>query len=682
MMVKHILLTLVLCAAAAAGRAQPFAHPGLNQSAKDLAHMKQLVLQGKPPWKEAFQRLRASINLDYNVKAHTHVLRGPYGKPNIGGGELSKDAGMAYDCALAWYITGDKAFSDKAIEILNTWSATLWDFDYNDAKLLAAWTGHVLCNAAEILRHTGAGWQRQDVERFTHMLMTVYYPLMRNYYPQANGNWDGAIIHSIMAIAVFTDNRKLFDNALNHFLYAPVNGSVFKYIYPNGQCQESIRDQGHVQLGLGEFAGAAQIAYTQGVDLFSIADNRIALGFEYTAGFLLGEKPYCYGVLSERAKTLRDDYEYVYRHYAAQGIVLPYTKRAADTVRPKAARSVLTAVRAAANRERATRAAPAPGPTACIAGAGAAKPEALPNAVVVEPGQSLQNALNEYAGTGRPVLAKAGVHKLPATLKIPAGIQLRGEGESTVLFLDPASGDRDALVNAAPDMHDVTIRDLVIEGALKTEPGTDPNSSRSFRSNAGNRGGIVFRAQAAGQMKNIRLINLTVRNCTFNGVLISGGSDIQLAHCDLSENGSSVVPGPGLQHNLLLTHCNGIRIQDSRLDTSPFGSGAALSQCRNALVARCEIARNACYGVLLTECSDVQVQENLIENNDQGGVMMEYLYNGNENTDVARNQIHYNGGYGVAAYGARGCKTAGNAYAGNRLAPEKISTEKFIQLNP
>ena len=100
---------------------------------------------------------------------------------------------------------------------------------------------------------------------------------MRPYYPQANGNWDGAIIHSLIAMAIFTDNRPLYDNAVNHFKHAPVNGSIFKYIYPNGQCQESPRDQGHVQLGIGEFAGAAQVAYTQGTDLFSLAGNRIAL---------------------------------------------------------------------------------------------------------------------------------------------------------------------------------------------------------------------------------------------------------------------------------------------------------------------------------------------------------------------------------------------------------------------
>ena len=222
--------------------AQKFIHPGIGQTSADLEYMKKQVLAGEQPWKDAFDRLKAATNLQFEVKPYTHVLRGPYGKPNIGGDDLSKGSDMAYNCAIMWYITNEKAYASKAIEIINAWSPVLWDFDYNDAKLLAGWTGHQLCNAAEILRYTSSGWQQKDIDRFSEMLMTVYYPLMRFYYPQANGNWDGAIINSILAIAIFTDNREMFDNAIDHFLHAPVNGSIFKYIYPSGQCQESMRD--------------------------------------------------------------------------------------------------------------------------------------------------------------------------------------------------------------------------------------------------------------------------------------------------------------------------------------------------------------------------------------------------------------------------------------------------------
>ncbi|MBD0365429.1 MAG: alginate lyase family protein [Flavisolibacter sp.] len=671
------LLSIFLCSTIPA---QKFVHPGINQTAKDLEYMRQLVLKGEEPYKSAFERLKAAADTNFIAKPHTHVLRGPYGRPNIGGDDLSKSANMAYNYALVWYITNDKTYANKAITILNAWSPVLWDLDYNDAKLLAAWTGHLLCNAAEILRYTNAGWLQKDIDAFTHMLMTVYYPLLRYYYPQANGNWDGAIIHSIMAIAIFTDNRKMFDNAVDHFLHAPVNGSIFKYIYPSGQCQESTRDQGHVQLGLGEFAGAAQVAYTQGVDLFSIADNRIALGYEYTAQFVLGEKPHSYGKISERAKELRDDYEYVYRHYTAKGVAVPYTKRAADSVRSKAGRSILSSVRVPAGKVAQNSDAPKPGTIGYIAGAGASVATNIPaNAIIVQPGASVQDALNEASGTGKWVVLKAGLHTIPHTLKMPSGVTLSGEGINSILLLDPASGEREAIINAENDLHDITIRDLVIEGALKPEPPSDPNSVRSYRGGY-NRAGILFRALKEGDMKNIHFINLTVQNCTFSGVVVSGAQNVTITRCDFNENGASVAPGPKLLHNLLLTHCTKITITDCRLVTSPFGSGVALDHCTDASIANSEIARNGYYGVLISESKNVSVTGNLIEANDRSGVMIEYLQKGSENVVVRNNILQYNNGFAVESYAAVNSKVENNKYAGNgnTVNQQKVSNERYI----
>ena len=660
--------------------AQNFIHPGINQNKRDLVLMKKMVLEGRQPYKEAFDRLKASTDTTFTAKPHTHVLRGPYGRPNIGGDELSKSAQMAYNYALVWYVTNDQSYAKKAIETINAWSGVVWDFDYNDAKLLAAWTGHLWCNAAEILRYNNTGWRQKDIESFSNMLLTVYYPLMRFYFPQANGNWDGAIIHSILAIAIFTDNRTMFNNAVDHFLHAPVNGSIFKYIYPNGQCQESPRDQAHVQLGLGEFAGAAQIAFTQGVDLFSVGGNRLALGYEYTAKYLLGEHPHCYCTISDRAKSIRDDYETVYRHYTAQGLDMPWTKMAADSIRRKVSRSILTAVRATSPKTMGSKGGPKPATIRYIAGAGTEVSATIPaDAIIVSPGQSIQDALNAAAGTGKWVVIKAGIHTFPTTLKIPGGITLAGEGLGTVLFLDPASDARDAMVNADNDLHDITIRDLVIEGSNKTSPGTDPNSNRSNKGGY-NRGGIIFRSLREGQMKNINLVNITVQNCTYNGVFISGAANVNINRCNFNENGGNVVPGPKLQHNLLLSHCTSVNITGSRMATSPFGSGIALDHCIGAIIADCEIARNAWYGVLISESKNIEVKENLIEANDRSGVMLEYLRKGSVNVSVNKNLLQYNMGYGVESYATIDCKVVNNQYAGNgnKVEQQKISNEKFI----
>lgn len=656
------------------GPIKKFVHPGIDQTLEDLEYMKQQVSGGNEPWLSAFERLKEATDLEFKITPYTHVIRGSYGKPNIGGNDLSRGANMAYDCALLWYISGEKAYAQKSIEIINAWSSRLWDFDYNDAKLLAGWTGYLFCNAAEILRYTDSGWKQEDIEAFNDMLMTVYFPLLRFYFPQANGNWDGAIIHSILAIAVFTDNRDMFDNAIDHFLYAPVNGSIFKYIHPSGQCQESTRDQAHVQLGLGEFAGAARIAHTQGIDLFSLAGNRIALGFEYTAKFLVDDKPFSYGVISERAKSLRDDWEYVYRHYASKGVEMPYTKIAADSVRQKASRSILTAFRAPSDSKYSD--APEPSPIAYPSGAMVNPATIIPSdAIIVSPGQSLQDALNAAAGTDRWVVAAAGLHTLPETLKIPNNVVLAGEGISTVLF--PDQGVRNALENMDSLANNITIRDLVIEGSTRPEPPSDPNSARSYRSSA-NRGGIIFHALREGEINNINFVNVTVQNCTYNGVLLSGASNVKIESCNFDENGSSVVPGPRLQHNLLLSHCSNVEVTNSRMDTSPHGSGIAIVGCNHVKIDACEIARNSWHGILITESSDIKVSGCLIEATDKSGIMVEYLYEGSEDIDIANNLIQYNNGFGIESYAAKNLVIDGNDLVGNKLGEQKASVEKYI----
>jgi len=78
----------------------------------------------------------------------------------------------------------------RPIDILNAWSPVLWDLDYNDAKLLAGMDGaifFVMRRRSCVIRMPG--WSQKDIDAFKNMLMTVDYPLMRPYFPQANGNW-------------------------------------------------------------------------------------------------------------------------------------------------------------------------------------------------------------------------------------------------------------------------------------------------------------------------------------------------------------------------------------------------------------------------------------------------------------------------------------------------------------
>jgi len=69
-------------------KAQKFIHPGIDQTIEDLVYMKKQVQLGAQPWKDAFERLKAGIDLTTVIKSFTHVKHGRYGRPNIGGEEL------------------------------------------------------------------------------------------------------------------------------------------------------------------------------------------------------------------------------------------------------------------------------------------------------------------------------------------------------------------------------------------------------------------------------------------------------------------------------------------------------------------------------------------------------------------------------------------------------------------
>ena len=668
--------------------AQSFVHPGIDMNKEDLAYMKAQVLAERKPWKESFDLLKKEVSLDFQFISYAHVISGPYSKPDVGGKELSSCARMAYSCAVLWYISGDDRYAKKVLDIIDKWSVTLRSFDENNAKLLVALTGYELCNAAEILRYNYVGWTEKNTESMTRLMMSVYYPTIRYYFSEANGNWDGAIMHTLMAIAVFTDNRDLFDNAVYHYLHARANGSLMKYIYPNGQCQETGRDQGHVQMGLYEFSGAARIAYTQGIDLFSAADYRLALGLEYSAKFITGGSVFAYGVPSERERfKYRSGFEYCLDHFTAKGISMPNLRELCRrTVLNNAASALwkLTAFRAEfCNKPSELRALQ----VSDIAYPAGAKDDNFTmrytDWVEVYNSEELQHALNISAGLGKTILLRAGEYKLQQSLTIPSNIRLCGEGVGTVLICEPSVRTA-AILLGDLDAHDITIENLVLDGAWNHTVGSDPNTGRFNRTGrlSNSLTGISLRGENGHSLRNVVFKNLTVINFSRSGVYVSDVNGIEIDACDFSDNGAQVVPGPRLQHNLFIQHSTGIRLKNSRFDTSLRGCGVVIDHCRDILFDRCEIARNGWHGIMMSECQNGFVGNCLIEGNDGCGFMGDYLYHGSDCISVKNNKIQYNNEYAVKGFSLTNFIVAENIYRCNGIdeQQEYLSSEKKLQL--
>ncbi len=327
-----------------------FVHPGMLHNRAELQYLRNRIKEGKEPWKSYWELMKADSHAkpDWTPKAIAEVVRGSYNNPNIGASDLGHDAQAAYIQSLEWVFTGDAKYAEKAIEIINSWSYTLKSISGSDQRLLAGITGYKFCNAAEILKHMYGKWKKKDQEQFIKMMLDIYIPLIKNYCPQCNGNWDASMIVTTMCTGIFTDNREMYNVAVEYAKTGKSNGAIPNYIYESGQCQESGRDQGHTQLGLGFLGDVCEVAWKQGDDLYGAFDNRVAKGFEYTAKYNLGYEvaynpvPDVFGknlhpVISETGKgNFRPVFEKIYHHYHdVTGLEMPYTKMVLDKIRPE-----------------------------------------------------------------------------------------------------------------------------------------------------------------------------------------------------------------------------------------------------------------------------------------------------------------------------------------------------------
>jgi hypothetical protein len=343
-----------------ADRASPqpacvFIHPGILHNRAEIDFVKGRIRAGKEPWTSAWESLARHrfAQLSWQPRPREHVARGPYNKPDVGASEMLNDAAAAYTHALRWVLGDEKAHAKKAIEILNAYSSTLKTVKDHDAHLLVGMAGIHFLNAAELVRHSGAGWAQADQEQFERLLREVLYPVIADFYPTANGNWDAAMIQTMIATGVFLDSREVFDRGVNYYLQGEGNGAITHYFNDLGECQESGRDQAHTQMGLGYLGCAAEIAWKQGVDLYGAADHRLALGYEYTAKYNLGHdvpfKPfrsvggrYYHEKISPRGG-FAPIYEIVYHHYHGRaGMEMPFTKQVIARLRPERAGTVHT----------------------------------------------------------------------------------------------------------------------------------------------------------------------------------------------------------------------------------------------------------------------------------------------------------------------------------------------------
>ena len=178
-----------------------------------------------------------------------------------------------------WAITGKQPHANKSIEILNAWAGKLKKVSGIDGVLASGLQGFQFVNAAALVRYTDSGWTETEAKRCEASFKNAWLPTIEHYAYFANGNWETAALQTKMAIAVFCDDRDLFEETIRYSVNGCGNGSIPNMIvYSSGQCQEATRAQHYAQLGIGLLTCAAEVAWQQGVDLYGWDNNRILKG--------------------------------------------------------------------------------------------------------------------------------------------------------------------------------------------------------------------------------------------------------------------------------------------------------------------------------------------------------------------------------------------------------------------
>jgi hypothetical protein len=284
-----------------------FTHPGVLVSRAQLDFVKGKLAEKAQPWTAAYNQMAASryASLSRTPAPRATVECGSYSNPNNGCTDEREDAIAAYTDALIWYYTGNTAYAQKSIALMDAWSATIKSHTNSNAPLQTGWAGSVWPRAAEIIKHAYGNWPNQA--RFATMLRTVYLPVVIAG-SSSNGNWELSMMEAAVGIAVHLDDKASYDRAIARFqartaayVYIAADGSQPKYppvgsvdtrselisywqgqsTFVDGLSQETCRDFVHTGYGLSAISHVAETTRIQGQDLWPTVSERMrhALGF-------------------------------------------------------------------------------------------------------------------------------------------------------------------------------------------------------------------------------------------------------------------------------------------------------------------------------------------------------------------------------------------------------------------
>ncbi|HZI31681.1 MAG TPA: alginate lyase family protein, partial [Candidatus Binatia bacterium] len=221
---------------------------------------------------------------------------GPWGTvsrtPDVNLTYWKDDMNALYNLARMWYFTGNTNYAQKAHDIILAWANTQTNFGGHETALSLGDFAVVYAGGADILRGTWPGWTEADTIAVKNYFENVTWPAtIAGFNTTGPANKGMLSLEAGIAIAAFCDDTNKFNHCIEIYRTSPASG-LFNTL-PIGEMGETGRDEGHSYGTLLGMAVISEIAWKQGIDLYSDLDNRLlACGEYYARNSLVLDNPF------------------------------------------------------------------------------------------------------------------------------------------------------------------------------------------------------------------------------------------------------------------------------------------------------------------------------------------------------------------------------------------------------
>ena len=286
--------------------------------------------------------------------------------------------------------------------------------------------------------------------------------------------------------------------------------------------------------------------------------------------------------------------------------------------------------------------------------------------IEIKPGESVQGALDALPPEGGVCRLLKGTHVIRESIALHSNVTLEGEGAESILKLAP-DANAPLLVNAAEDVHDITIRNLVIDGGLQPDEqrfGREHHTQRDQYRDVGRKQafGILFAAFREGPMRHIRLEHLTITGCAM-GCHIKGAENVTIAHCLFVHNGAV----EAFFHNLYLRRDRAVRVNRCVFRDSPTGNGFNGSYMEDVEMADCLAIGNHFRGIRFAETQGIVIRNCIARSNGNVGLIINSEKNGCRRFTLENNVSGENGVNGIEVRSSGDGELLANLSRGNKV---------------